>query len=161
MIESPSGFPALVQDDYSLGLIAALAAVSAPIMTLFLLRVWTVAGIDRRCALAEALGATRMQARLRVALPMLWRRARPLVALAFLGNLGAFELPLMLGRQSPEMVSVVIQRRFTHFDPAQRPQAFALAIVYWLLVAVGLAVWLRWQRSDRRSDRRADGRSEP
>lgn len=146
-IRSTQDFPALVQDERSVGLIAALTAISAPAMTLFLLRLWTVARIERHCALAESLGASRWQARLRIALPMLWRRARPLAALAFLGNLGAFELPLMLGRQSPEMISVLIQRRFTHFDPAQRPRAFALAVVYWLAVASVLVVWLRWQRA--------------
>jgi hypothetical protein len=45
------------------------------------------------------------------------------------------------------MISVLIQRRFTHFDPAQRPRAFALAVVYWLAVASVLVVWLRWQRA--------------
>lgn len=147
-IGSPQDFPAFVQDERSLGLIAALAAISAPAMTLFSLRIWTVARIDRHCALAESLGASRWQARLRIALPMLWRRARPLAALAFLANLGAFELPLMLGRQSPEMISVLIQRRFTHFDPAQRPRAFALAVLYWLAVAGVLVLWLRWQRAE-------------
>lgn len=147
LIDSPSDFPVLVHDERAAGLIAALAAVSAPVMTLFLLRMWTAARIGRHCVLAESLGASRFQARWRVALPMLWRRARPLAALAFLGNLGAFELPLMLGRQSPEMISVLIQRRFSHFDPTQRPRAFALAVVYWLIVALGLALWLRWQRA--------------
>ena len=146
LIRVPQDFPTLVQDEWAIGLIAALAAVSAPVMTLSLLRLWTVARIDRHCELAEALGATRSQARWHIALPMLWRRVRPLAALAFLANLGAFELPLMLGQQSPEMISVLIQRRFTHFDPAQRPRAFALAVLYWLLVAIVLALWLRWQR---------------
>lgn len=147
LAETPRDFPVFVQDELSVGLVFSLTAISAPVMILFLLKTWIAARIDRHCALAEALGATRLQARYRVALPMLWRRVRPLAALAFLGNLGAFELPLMLGRQSPEMFSVLIHRRFTHFDPTQRPRAFALAVVYWLLVASVLAVWLRWQRS--------------
>lgn len=147
LIDSPGDFPVWVHDERAAGLIAALAAVSTPAMTLFLLRMWTAARIGRHCALAESLGASRFQAKWCVALPMLWRRVRPLAALAFLGNLGAFELPLMLGRQAPEMISVLIQRRFAHFDPTQRPRAFALAVVSWLVVALALALWLRWQRA--------------
>ena len=45
----------------------------------------------------------------------------------------AYEIPLLLGRQSPQMFSVLTQRHFGQFDLGQRPEAFTLAVTYLLL----------------------------
>jgi len=92
------------------------------------------------------LGATRWQARQQVALPMLLSRGRPMILLTFLFNLGSYEIPLLLGRQSPQMFSVLTQRRFGQFDLMQRPEAFVLAITYFLLVGLGLRLLLSWRK---------------
>ncbi|MFM8251009.1 MAG: ABC transporter permease subunit [Planctomycetota bacterium] len=146
LINSPADFPVLVNDRWSMGLIVAQTSMTWPLLLMFLWRSWSAGRIDRYCRVAESLGATSWQARRHVALPMLWFRVRPLCVLAFLTNLGAYELPLVLGRQSPQMFSVLTQRRFGQFDLEQRPQAFALAVVYLLLIGVGVAVMLRWRR---------------
>lgn len=141
-IESPSGFPTLVNDPWSLGIVVTQTLLAFPLLTLFFLGTWTSARIDRYSRLAESLGATRRQARLRVALPMLLRRGTPLILLVFLWQLGAYEIPLLLGRQSPQMFSVLTQRRFGQFDLEDRPEAFALAVTYLLLAAAGLLLLL-------------------
>lgn len=146
LTQSPADFPLLVNDRWSIGLIAAQTSTTLPLLLLFLWRSWSAVQIDRYCRLAESLGATSRQARWNVALPMLWSRVRPLCWLAFLTNLGAYELPLLLGRQSPQMFSVLTQRRFGQFNLEQRPQGFALALVYLLLIGMGVAVMLRWRR---------------
>jgi len=146
MIESPSDFPALVNDPYAVGIVLAQTASALPLLTLFFLKTWQSAHADRYCRLAEALGATRWQARRQVALPMLLSRGRPMILLTFLFNLGSYEIPLLLGRQSPQMFSVLTQRRFGQFDLMQRPEAFVLATTYFLLVGLGLRLLLSWRR---------------
>lgn len=146
MSDSPTDFPVLVNDTWSVGLILAQAAASFPLLALFLFKSWTNAGIDRYCRLAESLGASVWAARLTVAFPMLVLRSRSLVLFLFLVNLGAYELPLVLGRQTPQMFSVLTQRRFGQFDLAQRPQAFALALVYLAVVSVGTVLLTVWRR---------------
>ena len=146
LIGSPTQFPALVNDPWSVGMIVAQTSSALPLLTLFFLNAWSAAGADRYCRLAESLGAGRWQARCRVALPMLLRRGRPMILLIFLLNLGSYEIPLLLGRQSPQMFSVLVQRSFGQFDLRQRPQAFVLASIYLLLIGVGVQCYLAWRR---------------
>jgi putative spermidine/putrescine transport system permease protein len=149
-IESPSDFPALVNDRWAIGIILTQFMTALPLLTLFFLAAWTSAHVDRYCRLAESLGATPTQARLRIALPMLLRRALPLITLIFLWQLGTYEIPLLLGRQSPQMFSVLTQRHFGQFDLEQRPEAFTLAVTYLLLTGAGLLILLlrRSHRAD-------------
>ena len=118
-----------------------------PLLTLYFLNTWTTARVDRYCRLAASLGASRAQCRWQVALPMLVRRGRSLILLAFLFNLGSYEVPLLLGSQSPQMFSVLTQRHFGRFDLHDRPQAFVLATTYFCLVSVSLMLFFKWRRS--------------
>lgn len=145
-IASPADFPVLVQDPYAIGIVLTQSSHSLPLLTLYLFNTWTTARIDRFCRLAQSLGATRWQALLQVALPVLLARSRPMILLTFLFNLGSYEIPLLLGRQAPQMFSVLTQRQFGQFDLYQRPQAFALATTYLLLVSLGMYVFLKWRR---------------
>lgn len=146
LIASPTQFPVLVNDPYAIGIIVTQFCGSFPLLVLFFLKAWSTARADAYCRLAESLGATVAQARLRVALPLLLRHGRPLILLSFLFNLGSYEVPLLLGRQSPQMFSVLTQRRFGQFDLSMRPQAFALAVSYFVLVAIGLHIYLGLRR---------------
>lgn len=145
LMESPTQVPALVNDPYSIGILIAQTCSALPLLTLYFLKTWTAIGIDRYCLLAESLGASRWQARWRIARPMLLSRGRPLIVLIFLWNLGSYEVPLLLGRQSPQMFSVLIQRRFGQFNLLERPEAFALATTYLLLAGLGVLL-LAWRR---------------
>lgn len=147
LLQSPAQFPEFVQDQWSIGLILGQAALSFPILLLYLLKNWNSGQLDQYCQLARSLGATGWQIRLRVALPILIQRARSFVMLTFLINLGAYELPLLLGRQAPQMFAVLTQRRFVLYDLTQRPQAFALALTYFIGVSGGLLLLLAWRRS--------------
>ena len=146
MIKSPSDFPVLVNDSWAIGIVIAGTCSALPLLTLFFLKTWTTARIPAYCRLAESLGSTQMQARWRIARPMLLHRGRPLILLTFLWNLGSYEIPLLLGRQSPQMYSVLIQRRSGQYNLLQRPEAFALASTYLLLVSTCVVVLVYWRR---------------
>ena len=53
---------------------------------------------------------------------------------------GAYEVPLLLGMQSPRMISVLIAHKFRKFDLADIPQAYVLTVLYALVV--GIIAWL-------------------
>jgi putative spermidine/putrescine transport system permease protein len=147
LIRTPGDFPPLVNDRWCVGIVLAHLFTTVPMLTLYFSQLWTTARVDRYCELAESLGASRRTARLCVALPLLLRRGRSLIVLVFLWTLGSFEIPLLLGRQSPQMFSVMASRRAGVFDLTQRPAAFVLATVYFLLVSGLLMLSLRWRKS--------------
>ncbi|MFM7037077.1 MAG: hypothetical protein ACKO2L_05080 [Planctomycetaceae bacterium] len=132
-------FPVLVQDRHGTGLLLTMTAASIPLLVLFLTRTWMAIRIDDYLTVACSLGASRTFALRHVAIPMLWRRSRFLLLLMLLWNFSAWELPLLLGQQSPRMLSVLIQQSSGQFVLEERPQAFVHAVVY--LCLAGLAVW--------------------
>ncbi len=148
LVGSPDEMPAMVNDGWSIGICIALTASSFPIVYLYFSQLWATLRLDKHCRLAECIGATRWQGKLRVALPMLLRKGRPMIAMSFLSNLGSFEIPLLLGRQSPQMFSVLTYRRSGLYDLARRPEAFAIATVYFGMCLIVLIVYLRWREHD-------------
>ena len=83
------------------------------------------------------------RARCRVAVPLLLDRASTNLALFFMAVTGSFEIPLLLGPQSPQMITVLAWRRFGRFDLTEKPQAFIVALLYTGLVVVLLLIFLR------------------
>ena len=99
------------------------------------------------CTLANTLGASRIATLRRVAVPLLLRKAAANVALFFIVVAGSFEIPLLLGPQNPQMISVLAWRRFSRFDLTQKPQAFIVSLLYTAGVLVLLGAWFRGKRS--------------
>jgi putative spermidine/putrescine transport system permease protein len=52
VIDSPSQFPALVNDPYAVGILLTQTFSALPLLTLFFLSTWTTARADRYCQLA-------------------------------------------------------------------------------------------------------------
>ena len=131
-------FPPLVQDPWAIGIVMTHTALAIPFFIFLFAEIHASERIESLCELAAMLGASRSQSLRRVAVPILLRRARPSLALLFVVVLGSFEIPLMLGRQSPQMASVLIWRKYALFDIAQKPLAYVLAVSF-ASVAIGIA----------------------
>lgn len=138
LIDGPQEFPAWVNDRWSIGILVAQTVASLPILSLFFFRTWTACRLDAYCLLAESLGASRWQGRIHAALPRLWEQGRSVVWIVFLFQLGSYEIPLLLGSQSPQMFSVLIQRHLTGYDLTQRSLAYVGATLYFGLVLLVL-----------------------
>jgi putative spermidine/putrescine transport system permease protein len=136
-----SDFPAAVHDPLAAGIVLAHTGLAVPFLALLLAELHHSQRVEAFSEVAESLGAGRLDILRRVALPLLLRGALPSLALLFVVVLGSYEIPLLLGRQSPQMISVLVMRRFALFDITQKPEAFILALVYAALVLglVGLA----------------------
>lgn len=136
LIAEPDQFPALIYDQFGIGIVLTHLAVAVPWLTLLFIRIHANERVDDYVALARTLGAGRLAAVRRVVLPMLLRRAAPTLTLYFAAVLGSYEIPLLLGAQRPEMISILVRRKFALFDLTQRPEAFLIAALYAVLVFV-------------------------
>ena len=129
-----------INDYWHTGIIMSLTLMSIPFLTILL---WQYSQSEKLSGLAEqatSLGASKRQILFRVAIPVLLSRALPSIGLMFVFLFGAYEVPLLLGMQSPRMISVLIAHKFRKFDLADIPQAYVLTVLYALVV--GIIAWL-------------------
>jgi len=117
--------------------------LAVPFFTLLLAELHGSERIGALSDLAATLGASRFQRLRFVTVPVLLRRAQPSLALLFVLALGSFEIPWLLGRQSPQMLSVLTYRKHGLFDLTQKPEAYLLALGYTLLVFAMLVAAFR------------------
>ena len=150
-------FPVLVHDGWGVGIVLAGWLTGIPLTGLFLQGVWHSAGTGRYVELAERLGAGRFRARLLVGVPMLWRRSRMLAFLLFIWNFSAWEAPLLLGRQSPRLMSVLIQQSAGQYSLRERPLSFVYATVYFAVLACLLLCVAGFSGGERGAGRRDTG----
>lgn len=140
LIESLEEATALVNDPWALGIIATHLFIATPFLALVFHRLAEQDRLGELRRLAATLGASRWQFLFRVSLPLLLWRGASNIALVFVVVLGSYEVPLLLGRQSPQMLSVLIMRKYGRFDITDKPEAFAIAVLYTLSVLALLAV---------------------
>lgn len=131
---SLEGFPELVQDVSGVGIILSHVLMAFPFLTLLFQAIYQESRLDDYRQLTSTLGASAAQFRRRVAVPVLLRRAAPTLLLSGIATLGAYDLPLLLGRPYPQMLSVYIATRLQRFDLRELPAAYLAGF----LVAVGL-----------------------
>ncbi len=126
-----------------LGIVVAHVIGATPFMVL------TLRGIARGERMADLemtaalLGASRRQRLMRVVVPLLVRRSVPAMALVFFLTAGAYEVPLVLGRQAPQMFAVLVMRKLSRFDLYDKPQGMALVTLYALAVSLVVGVLVR------------------
>ena len=134
LIPGLESFPELVQDGAGIGIILAHVLLTFPFFTLLFRAIYHESRLDEYRQLTLTLGASPGQFRRRVARPLLLRRAAPTLLLSFIATLGAYDIPLLLGRPYPQMLSVYIATRLQRFDLRDLPAAYLAGF----LVAAGL-----------------------
>lgn len=132
-------FPGLVQDPHGIGIAVAHLSAGFAFLTLFFVALARSERISDLVELASTLGAGPRQSLVRVVLPVLLRQALPSLILLFIAILGSYEIPLLLGVQSPQMLSVLVMRKNGLYDLGEKPEAYCVAILYSVLVLLLLA----------------------
>jgi ABC-type Fe3+ transport system permease subunit len=138
----------LVQDPWAGGVIVAHAFAATALLTLSFRALQRSEHLEQLDRVAAALGASPRQRLWRISIPLLLRQGTPTLALVFILILGSYEIPRLLGRQAPQMLSVLVMRKYARFDLTQKPSALVVALVYTALVILVL-VWLARQHSRR------------
>jgi putative spermidine/putrescine transport system permease protein len=134
-------FPDLINDRLGIGIILTHAMMAIPFFTILFSNLYDSEKLDELHRLARTLGANSVQANVRIGIPILLRRAYPVLVLYFIFVFGSYEIPLLLGRQSPQMISVLMIRKLQRFNLLDIPTAYTLAILY-LILAAGMVLLL-------------------
>lgn len=142
IIEEQAGFPVLTQDRYGVGIILAYVWKQIPFVGLIALAVLQSIGEDYE-ELARTLGANRFQTVRHVLLPLILPGLVPASIIIFAFVFGAFEVPLLLGRSYPSMLSVLAYRLYTDVDLSVRPEAMATSVFIAIFV---LAIVVPYRR---------------
>lgn len=143
LINDLLAFPDWVNDNYGIGIIVSHLLMATPFFVLFLTNIYENEQIASYRQLAYTMGASRRQARWRIELPMLLRPAAPTLFLYFLFVMGSYEIPLLLGSQSVQMVSVLTIHKMQRFNLENIPQAYVTSVVYTMIVVL-LIVLMAW-----------------
>ncbi|MEA1786430.1 ABC transporter permease subunit [Arenibacter sp. GZD96] len=135
-ITEPSQFPDLVNDALAFGIVLSFITLIMPFFILLFLNVYKNERVAALSTLATTLGASPKQVTQRVFLPILLKKTWVLVVLYFIFLLGAYEVPLLLGQESPQMLSVLIIRELKQFDLDKISEGYVVAVLYTLIVAI-------------------------
>ncbi len=135
-IDSATEFPDLVNDAYAIGIVLAFATMVLPFFVLLFMNVYKNERIAELSILAQALGAKKNQVVRKVFLPIMLQKTWVLIVLYFIFLLGAYEIPLILGQESPQMLSVLIIREIKQYDLTKISEGYVVAVIYTAVVAL-------------------------
>ena len=147
-IDDATGFPPLINDPMYLGVILTLTLTTFPFLLLLFLQYYQATNLLQMSSLAATLGANSNQIKRFVVAPVLLRRAAPTLLLYGVFLFGVYEVPLLLGRQNPAMISVLISQKFSRYNLADIPVAYTAAVIYALLAMLLVVFFLRMSRSN-------------
>lgn len=144
-------FPDLVNDPYAIGIIATFISIVTPFFLLLFLNVYKNERVEELTQLSQSLGANNQQTVWRVSLPVLLNKTWTLIGLYFIFLLGAYEVPLILGQESPQMLSVLIIREIKQYDLSRLSEGYVVAVIYTVIVTTA-AVLLFSRKNDVRHE---------
>jgi putative spermidine/putrescine transport system permease protein len=133
-INSVQQFPDLVNDNLAIGIIITFISLLTPFFILLYLNIYKDEKIEELSQLSKALGANKKQVALKVSLPIMLKKSWVLILLYFIFLLGAYEVPLILGQESPQMLSVLILRELKQFDLTKISEGYVMAVVYTMVI---------------------------
>lgn len=142
LIGEPSQFPALLYDRYAVGVILTYVWKETPFIALVVLA--TLRGVAGELEdVAKTLGANAWQRFWYVIFPVIAPGvvAASLVVFAF--DLGAFEVPYLLGQDYPNMLPVTAYEEYQSIELSDRPNAMAINVLLALTTAAFAAAYLR------------------
>lgn len=148
LVDGVQGFPDLIQDRWAIGILLTFVSVVLPFFVLLFKSVYEQEQVQELEELAYTLGASRRQTTSWVAVRLLLDKTKVLIGLYFIFLIGAYEAPLLLGRESPQMLSVLVVRELNQYDLSQISKGYAIAIGYTIVVSLlTLLLFRRYARS--------------
>ena len=145
LISEQAQFPALVHDDWGIGIMLVYLWKQVPFIGLIALAVLQSVGEDYE-ELARSLGASGWQRIRHVLFPLMLPGLIPGSVIIFAFVFGSFEVPYLLGESFPTMLSVLSYRLYIDTDLALRPQAMAVSVIIAILVLGMVAIYQQLTR---------------
>lgn len=145
LIGEPSQFPALLYDQYAVGIILTYVWKETPFIALVVLAALSgVAGELEE--VARTLGANAWQRFWHVIFPVIAPGVVAASLIVFAFDLGAFEVPFLLGQDYPNMLPVAAYEEYRSIQLTDRPNAMAINVLLALMTAAFAAFYLRLSR---------------
>lgn len=129
-----NAFPVLIKDAYGIGIVFTSVLLITPFFIILFTQLYQSEKITSYVNLAKTFGATGSQILRKVILPILLKRASITIFLFVIFVMGSYEVPLLLGRQNPQMISVAVLQKIQRFNLYDMPQGYAMSLLYVLLV---------------------------
>ncbi|MCY7409635.1 MAG: ABC transporter permease subunit [Chitinophagales bacterium] len=136
-------FPDLVNDTFGIGIIITHVMLALPFFILLFRNYYQSEKLETLKELSLTLGSTSSQFNLKILIPVLLNKTFAPLALYFIFILGSYEIPLLLGQQSPQMISVLVNRKLSRYNLLDIPQGYVIAILYTLLVMLLLYFFIK------------------
>lgn len=136
-------FPDWINDSYGIGIILTFVLIVSPFFVILFSNVYQNERIAELSTLAYSLGASGKQVFWQVTLPILFSKTKRIMILYFIFLLGSYEIPLVLGQESPQMLSVLIIRELKQFDLKLIPEGYVVAVAYTVVIAIAALLVFR------------------
>ncbi len=146
LTNSTTDFPSLINDRWGTGIIVAHTLMATPFLTIFLANLYRSERVREVSQVAATLGLPPGRVARRLVIPLLLRQGRSTLLLYAVFVFSSYEIPLLLGSQSPAMLSVLTIRKLQRYNLADIPQAYVISVLYALLLVAVLLLWLGWSR---------------
>ena len=142
LISDQGQFPQIVSDRWGLGIIYVYLWKQVPFVGIIVIAIMQSMGEDYE-ELATGLGASRWQTFRHVLLPIIVPGILPASIICFAFTFGSYEVPFLLGRPYPAVLSILAYRLYDNVDLNARPQAMAMAVFMTLFLMLFVVVYRR------------------
>ena len=96
--------------------------------------------IENLATSAITLGASKKQIISKIVIPVIFNKSKVTLLLFVLFVTGNYEVPLLLGGQNPQMISVLIVQKIQRFNLYDIPQGYVMSILYLVLILLFLII---------------------
>lgn len=142
LIVDQNQFPVVVSDKFGLGIIYVYLWKQIPFVGVIVLSILQAMGNNYE-ELARSLGASKWQVFRHVLLPTIIPGILPASIICFSFTFGSYEVPFLLGRPYPAVISVLAMRLYQDVDLNARPQAMATAVFMAAFISVMVVLYKR------------------
>lgn len=141
-IDQMEQFPRLVNDRFSIGIIISQVFMVFPVFTLLFTALSKREHLSEYLMISGTLGATKWQSIRRIYLPIILNKSRAIISIYGLFLLGSYEVPLLLGRSSPQTISIFIVEKLTMFNLNDLPLGHAMIVSYCILLIIFMRIFI-------------------
>jgi putative spermidine/putrescine transport system permease protein len=140
-------FPDLINDTWGIGIIFTHVLLAFPFFSIVFANLFQSERVEEFQQLAMTLGASPLRTAKNVSIPILLRKGIAPIALYCIFVFGSYEIPLLLGRQSVQMVSLLTVRKLQRYDLMDRPEGYIVALSYTAIVLTVLLLVMKRRKN--------------
>ncbi|TPN87241.1 ABC transporter permease subunit [Aquimarina algicola] len=129
-IKEISSFPDLTNDTLGFSIVFTSVLMIVPFFTILFSNLYHSEKLHELKKVAQNLGASSFQILIKITIPVLLKRSWFTICLFIIFVMSSYEIPLLLGKQNPQMISVLTMQKLQRFNLNDIPQAYTIASLY-------------------------------